>query len=474
MTAGILAVALMAALATGEVRYLSADGDDAKDGTKPNSAWRTLDRMSKGLPSGGEARLRCGDVFYGRISLKPGKDAAHPTVLTSWGKGPKPVVCGYRIPRRDPGAWTSCGDHLWELDLQNPLNFIRNASLQDGNIGFIKVGDAIHGRKFFCREKLREQWDFHSDGRTLTVWSESNPASVGSDLHLAPNVGLLPFRDHVTVRGISFRGTGAHGSNGVGCGLRFVDCEFSEIGGSVLPGKGGNLNGTTRYGNGIECWAGSTDIQVSGCAFSDIYDVAFTLQGNRPFRSWENVHVTRCRFARCSQACELWTTDCGPGVGIRNCSFTSNRVEDTGYGWAYEVRPDRKNSTPLLMYRMDTDVCDFTVKDNVFVRSRGLLLFKSGGIGELPAGYRISDNTVIGPADCGIGNFAGDEPTSEERTKERLIRETNRFVDNWTGASLPSQLSATLPRCVTPPGGRWCGININTLSVSNGVQAVRL
>ena len=72
--------------ADADVRYFSNDGVDAADGLTPATAWRTLDKLNKYLPSGGEARLRRGDVFYGRVDLKFGPDAAHPTVLSAYGE----------------------------------------------------------------------------------------------------------------------------------------------------------------------------------------------------------------------------------------------------------------------------------------------------------------------------------------------------------------------------------------------------
>ena len=74
------------------VRYVAADGNDANDGLTPATAWRTIAKLNSGLPSGGAALLRCGDVFYGMIEVKGGIDSAHRTVITSYGNGPKPVI----------------------------------------------------------------------------------------------------------------------------------------------------------------------------------------------------------------------------------------------------------------------------------------------------------------------------------------------------------------------------------------------
>ena len=46
-----------------EVRYVAANGDDANDGLTERTAWKTVARLAKGLPAGGEGRLRRGDLF---------------------------------------------------------------------------------------------------------------------------------------------------------------------------------------------------------------------------------------------------------------------------------------------------------------------------------------------------------------------------------------------------------------------------
>ncbi len=422
-----IASSLIAAPAS-NIRYFSNDGDDAADGLTPRTAWRTLEKLEKDLPAGGEARLRRGDTFYGRVMLKAGLDKDHRTVLTSYGEGHHPEVCALKIARNDPSIWTATGtNNLWRIDLSNPSNHVGNMMTTDANIGYIKVDGKIFGRKFFPQlgKPLSRQWDFTDDRRLVTVWSEKNPAEMGKTIAFAPNMGTMPFRNHIELRGVAFCGTGAHGANGVGCDIRITDCKFYEIGGSHLGGHG---TGTSRYGNGVECWAGSTDVQVSRCKFAEIYDVGFTMQGGNPARSWEDTHVTDCVFYRCTQAYELWASKCRPGIGMKRCSFQRNLCEDTAHGWAYAVRPDKTNATPLLMYNMQADSCDILVKDNVFINSRGFLIFKSGGLAALPESYRIENNLIVGPVDAPIAYCIGKDKAAIEDDRVKRIRKANRFV----------------------------------------------
>ena len=423
---GTLCIALLAAQLP-EVRYFSNAGDDAADGLTPATAWCTLDKLGKDLPAGGEARLRRGDVFYGQARLKPGKDASQRTTLAAYGDGAPPEICAYKIAKPDPSVWTFTGtNNLWRIDLADDSKFDGNHATKDGNIGFLKVDGRIYGRKFFAKNgKIpQRQWDFIDDHRFLTVWSEGNPASLARDIRMAPDMTVIPLRDHIAVRDVVVRGTGGHGVGGVGCDVRFSGCGFFEIGGSRLAGV---QDGVTRYGNGVECWAGSSDVQVLRCAFADVYDVGFTMQGWSPPRSWEDVHVIDCTFTNCTQCYELWTTKCPPGTGMKRCTFMRNRCVGSGRGWAYDVRPDKINAAPLLMYAMETPVCDILVKDNVFVNSRGLLVFKSGGVSELPESFRIVGNTVVGPAEQPVANCIGKDKANAESARIEAIRAANTF-----------------------------------------------
>ena len=414
--------------AAGNVRYFSNDGDDAADGLTPKTAWRTLEKLCKDLPAGAEARLRRGDVFYGKVDLKPGLSAERPTVLTAYGKGARPEICAYKIAKPDPSVWTHTGtNNLWRIDLGDHSKFDGNHMTRSGNAGFLKVDGRIFGRKCFAKLKQLpvRQWDFTDDGINLTVWSKENPALVSKDIRIAPCMGTIPFRDHVEVRGITVRGTGAHGANGSAVDVRFIDCMFAEIGGSHLHGHG---QGVSRYGNGVECWGGCRDVQVRHCEFIDVYDVGFTMQGrNAPF-SWENIHASDCVFTRCTQCFEVWLNKCRPGIGMKNCSFMRNRCVDTARGWAYDVRPDKENATPLLMYTMATDTCDILVKDNVFVNSRGCLIYKSGGVSELPESYRIVDNTIVGPTNQPVAYCVWKEKSDAEARRVKAIRDANKFA----------------------------------------------
>lgn len=109
---------------------------------------------------------------------------------------------------------------------------------------------------------------------------------------------------------------------------------------------------------------------------------------------------------------------------------------------------------PLLMYTMATDTCDVLVQDNTFVNSRGYLIFKSGGLAELPETYRVIDNTVVGPTNKPLAYCVGKEKAAAEAAREKSIRSANRFISRMEDIDFCSAASAPTLSPFSPCGGR--------------------
>ena len=394
-------VAVGAALACGlarggEVRYLASAGDDAADGRTPATAWRTIEKANAELPSGGTLRLKSGDTFYGGLVLPSGLDAAHPTVVTSWGEGPKPVVSATKNLKNDPSAWEDLSHCFWRIDLSNPTNY-KGIVSTDCNPGFLLVDGEVKPWRRYCCADLVSPWDFCGTNGWLYVHADENPVKLAKDIRVSLRVHCVQFGSFTVISNIAVRATGAHGMHGGwGCSVRDVriaDCEFENIGGSELPGFEKEWGFRVRFGNGIELGGDAEDVIVERCSFRGVYDVCFTMQGF-PKKGWRNVRCRDCTMTDCSQAFEVWCRKAPKGAGFANCSFTGNRTLRVGGGWGEMVRPCRKAATPLLVYRMETDSVDIDVSGNVFEEAPHGLLHCRGGREKLPAGYRIEDNVL--------------------------------------------------------------------------------
>lgn len=393
----VLAMAGTAAFAADNARYLSALGSDLNDGRTPETAWRTIEKLNRELPAGGTAYLRCGDVFYGTIEVKGGLDSSRRTIVTSFGDGPKPIVSRTKNIKNDPGLWRTDSFRFgsWYMDLANPSNYAGVAT-DNANPGFLLVDGEVKPWRHFCHDDINRQWDFAGEGGRLYVYSTNNPALLARDIRVAVDGTGILIHSHTAVSNIAVHAVGGHG---ICAGwypeptvdMRISDCYFENIGGAELLS---HKSRRVRYGNAVEFGSNCADAIVERCKVKGVYDVAFTMQGTPTSTGWNDIHIRNCHVEDSSQAFEIWCKKAAPGMGFTRCSFTGNRTYNVGGGWGALSRPNRAVATPLLVYRMETEVVDITIADNTFEKNPLGLIFVLDGVDTLPSGYRMLRNTI--------------------------------------------------------------------------------
>lgn len=411
------------------IYYVSQQGLDTNDGLTPETAWKTIDKVNATVKASDEIRFRRGDTFYGRIDTPNGTDPEKPTVYTSYGEGARPVISAYKVIRK--GAWTKHADNVYKIDLTNTELF--DGCVDDnGNAGIIKADGKLYGNKLFALDALAKQWDFYTsdeDNKTLFVYSEKCPDEIADEIKICCRTACLTVHNCVRVTEIAFIGSGAcciHGSS-----LRHVyigHCDIHEVGGSRLDGFG-TLN-NTRYGNGIEWWSDSRYCIVEYCNFSEIYDVAMSLQGPQTAgQKWEECHFSHNTVWNCSQAFEIWSNGFDEGTGFFGCSFDHNVCYSCGDGWAGNIRGGQTVRCPLLMYQMENPTCDMSIYGNTFINSRYYTMVNGYGYKKTPEDYKIYDNIIIRPEGQ---PFACHAPEEEEEYKEyeKKIAEKNRIFED--------------------------------------------
>ncbi len=111
-------VALLASLMVGvasatEYFVDSQKGDDLAAGTSPETAWRTLSRVSdaKELQGGDVVRFKKGCVWRDGLQPRSG-EVDKPIIYTSYGEGEKPSFWR-STSLADPSFWTKEGENLW-------------------------------------------------------------------------------------------------------------------------------------------------------------------------------------------------------------------------------------------------------------------------------------------------------------------------------------------------------------------------
>ena len=99
----------------------STSGDDRNNGTSPETAWATIDRVNQVIPSlksGNSILFERGGIFYGSIRLKNTNvrgTADAPITFGAYGEGEEPIISGAKLITN----WEQVGENLWMANVSN-------------------------------------------------------------------------------------------------------------------------------------------------------------------------------------------------------------------------------------------------------------------------------------------------------------------------------------------------------------------
>jgi hypothetical protein len=103
LTSLLLIVGSLAEAAT--TYFVSSAGNDRDDGLTPDTAWKSLAKVSRqALEPGDSVRFRAGDVFEGQLTISSSGTADAPIQITRFGEGKKPLLMGGNGRRGAPVA----------------------------------------------------------------------------------------------------------------------------------------------------------------------------------------------------------------------------------------------------------------------------------------------------------------------------------------------------------------------------------
>lgn len=309
--------------------YVSAsEGNDANSGLSEQNALRTI-RKAKTIVVD-TLFLKAGDQFYEPLG------AMQNIVVTRYGKGANPVVCGLRkivVPK-----WNIVGANIWQIDLSES-NYIGagdpGSSLQN-NIGCIYEydKDQVHGRKVQYRDELLQDWDIWQTEHFDKGVPISEFDNLYLYLHKDPNTLQLGFSIYNTA--VSMKDATLDGVDIVGFGFGISaksnsyirNCRLDIIGGRTQIGYVNYV----CYGNGIEFYV-SENIEnclVENCIISRCYDCGVTIQGSdRGKATPSNITIRNNLIKQCCQGWEDFLRN-DPEVVYENCVFENNVVVNSG------------------------------------------------------------------------------------------------------------------------------------------------
>lgn len=441
---------------SGKTYYVSNAGDDAGDGLSPETAWKTLNRVSDAeLQRGDGVLFKRGDLFRGFVNTRAG------VTYGAYGSGEKPRFYGWDRDLADAALWTQVdAEHgIWKLNekILDPGTLFFN----DGEAHCRKLIPSYIDGRFVCRDDesrefvmAREMtrdldlfWYFDdilttvpSKGKNFPV-PEMGPRSYG-DLYLRCDRGnpgecfntieALPRRamfviganDHVHIDNLCLRYIGLHAiaAGGHVAGLHVTNCEIGWIGGTIQNYLGTDPNypqggrGTvTRFGNGIEIYGGCEDYLVSNCYLYQAYDAGITHQVTT---GGEKKTMTGIRYENnlveyCVYAIEYFL-DMNNGDTesyMRDVVMCGNLLRLSGYGWGQQ----RHNTdTPALIkgWSYVNAASDYVVRDNIFDRSAYRMLHLVAE--KQDSCPNMDGNTYIQHAGGMLGQYGGNEISEPE------------------------------------------------------------
>lgn len=356
---------------TAKTYYVSADGTgwDGSNIEDPIS----LDVLNtKKIKTGDTILFKCGDTFFGSVRPEIIFTNDEKITVSSFGEGTRPTISAYKYVDKN---WEKFSENIYRIDILDERNYsgYRYQDPYAFNVGFIQDDN---GNKYFHKKRsldqLTEQFDFYSDGeRYIYFRSSRDPYEMLGGLKLAVNSKLFILASNMDISNLRFACTGGHALQIRGLparNVRISNCLIEDIGGSYLDEAY-----EERYGNGIEFYGSDAEnIEIADNIIRDVYDVAFTIQGD--VGSGRDVFVHDNVFVNNAQDSEIWEGRAASGVN--NYQFYNNISVNQGRGWGYDARPDQDASAHIIFYEYFPKTADIGFHHNLIYNPRRVYAIK--------------------------------------------------------------------------------------------------
>ncbi len=303
--------------AGGTVYYISPSGNDANDGTSPETAWKNVDAInlhSDQIRSGDAVLFERGGIYRSVTSLlaEPIPEGVQSTsaqqvvyaqsgvTYGAYGEGAKPAIysCHKNYAWGDPWRKSDKGENLWEV--YTPCSDAGSIVFNHGEAAGIKrfgvwTGNYnTNGQKVFSGfitpenvgENLTENFEYYHDHRNgvlyLYLEGDKAPHDLYEDIEICPRDGVFYISNNVEnvhIDNLAIKYTGFYGVSikEYAKGTTVTNCEMGWIGGCQwrfnTEGEG------SRIGNAIEFWETTTDARTENNWIYQVYDAGLSPQG---------------------------------------------------------------------------------------------------------------------------------------------------------------------------------------------------
>ena len=369
---------------TGNIFYVSNNGDDSADGKTPETAWKTLERLKgiaamKDIKAGDVVLFERGGEWRGNLSCIAG------VTYSAYGEGAKPIINSSKRNYADPSLWEQteypniykCTQYISNVGIM-AFDFTGILGNYNETLGTLKIA-GVDGVTTYA--DLKNDLEFFSDlssGSLYLYCENGNPGDRFSNIEIGSEGGCVSVSapGNVTIDNFTFRFTGTH-AIGIG-GLKNVtvqNCTFDYLGGSILRGFHG-VN-TTRYGNALQVYGSCDGWYLYNNWIYQIYDTGVTHQYNSPYdhgsATMDNVKYIGNVIEYCHWSIEYYNPDYENGVHtFYNTYIADNICRLNGYGWGSV--PRMTGATLFQSAGITENTENFVTENNIFDRSAGKLI----------------------------------------------------------------------------------------------------
>ena len=399
---------------TGNIYYISNNGNDLDDGKTPQTAWKTLSKLQSAfidtIQSGDYILFNRGDVFRGNINVV--KDNI---LIGSYGdeSKPKPEINVSPFDASIEGTWIETENNIWKYSEKinsdvGAIWFFKDdnslSNKHDWSDFSYEIGQKVSFDSSFDESSLqlstilKNDLEFYHTGKAssgvntgeyIYVYSSINPQSRFDKIEFSFGVNGIYGRTNLVVDNLKIVFAGNHGiGTGSVANLTVTNCEFGYIGGSRQN------QDNVRFGNAIEIYGQVTETNgykvqsgfvVDNNYIYEVYDAGITFQytSNTSNTIVENVKFINNVVEKCNYSIEYWnvsksTTQDKQNSYIKSYQIQNNILRYSGYGVS-QTRPDKSQSAHIKTWVHDADyennvIGEFNINNNIFYTSSEQML----------------------------------------------------------------------------------------------------
>ena len=357
----------------GKTYYISSEGT-SEDGTDMNNPMSLETANKKTYYGNDKVLFERGDTFYGVCNFNVIASANNMFYIGNYGDEnlELPIISGANVVT-DSSVWQYYNG-LYRIDISDYDNFdegIKDKANNIYNIAFIvDENDNIYADRKDSLSEITSDFQYSVIDNYLYFRTNNNPTEELGILKIIPRTTLLYLSSNTVLDGLILENAGAHGivrrtypmSN-----VYIQNCILRNIGGSIESD-----NGTIRYGNGIQFWNQAKNTVVTKCIFKNIYDAAYTLQGDNVTGGFENNICTDCIFINCSYPSEffVYKDDSVASCTFKNNIYENNLIINQGNGYGFELqcpnqtlRPEPESAVyPERQHSLDEEQAGITIR----------------------------------------------------------------------------------------------------------------